>query len=710
MPTTKYILLYTLLLSSWTLLAQEKRIDSLKRVLPDFSNNSRIECLNEISLEYILSENKDSATHYARLAEIEAKTSNFAHGIAVSLVTQSKIVLHFDNDFIKLESLGREALRWFEKTSNKTGIESAYDNLSIAASAQSRFEEAIGYIKQKLNHCNQTKNIPGQWDATVALGMVYKDAGDYEKSLYYYRESYQLALKADNPMLSVPLYGIGDLYARIENHVAALPYYRKAFQIDDRNRRLRLVSGDWEMFSRNWDIWVKMEFAELFSNLNQFDSAWYYYKLFKPRDEDHTHFRVYLVSTGECLLMQNKYKPALQNFLKSLAYNLKLNDRNQVMRIYLDIAKTHDAMRNDTAALRYAQEGLNLALQTRARPFVRDGYKILYSIYDRRHQPDSANLYFRKYTAMKDSVANDQIKAKFAAYNYDQKIELLDKEKQLKQQQLNQTTQQKKFLIAGITALCLIGIILFRNLILKRKNEKLRLEHELELQQLENAKTQATLQQKAIELEMQALRAQMNPHFIFNSLNSISVFIMENNKAEATEYLRKFSRLVRLILQNSISPLITLESELEALGLYLELEALRFNHHFAYEIDVAADLNLSIVKVPPLIIQPYVENAIWHGLMQKEEKGNLQIKLFRHENALCCKIVDDGIGRKNAADLKNKSASTHKSLGMRITADRIEMLEHNNQVHASIKINDIVLPDGTAGGTEVLLKIPLLYD
>jgi LytS/YehU family sensor histidine kinase len=185
---------------------------------------------------------------------------------------------------------------------------------------------------------------------------------------------------------------------------------------------------------------------------------------------------------------------------------------------------------------------------------------------------------------------------------------------------------------------------------------------------------------------------------------------MENNKTEASEYLRKFSRLVRLILQNSISPLITLESELEALRLYLELEALRFNHHFEYDIVVAEDVNLSIVKVPPLIIQPYVENAIWHGLMQKEEKGNLQIKLFRHENALCCKIIDDGIGRKNAADLKNKSASTHKSLGMRITADRIEMLQHSNQVHAFIKINDIVLPDGTPGGTEVLLQIPLVYD
>ncbi|HEY6436486.1 MAG TPA: histidine kinase, partial [Ignavibacteriaceae bacterium] len=107
----------------------------------------------------------------------------------------------------------------------------------------------------------------------------------------------------------------------------------------------------------------------------------------------------------------------------------------------------------------------------------------------------------------------------------------------------------------------------------------------------------------------------MNPHFIFNSLNSINAFILENNKLKASEYLSKFSRLVRLILQNSQEPLIPLDKELEALRLYLELEALRFEQKFEYKISVSAEIDTSMVKVPPLIIQPYAENAIWHGLM-----------------------------------------------------------------------------------------------
>ena len=210
---------------------------------------------------------------------------------------------------------------------------------------------------------------------------------------------------------------------------------------------------------------------------------------------------------------------------------------------------------------------------------------------------------------------------------------------------------------------------------------------------------------------MQALRAQMNPHFIFNSLNSINRFILQNNKLQASEYLTKFSRLVRLILQNSQLALISLESELEALQLYLELEAVRFDHHFNYSIRVEEDLDSSIIKVPPLIIQPYAENAIWHGLMHKEVKGHLEIILSQEDNMLYCRITDDGAGRKKAAELKSKSTSSlYKSVGMRITADRIALLQPTQLPASYVTINDLTLPDGSAGGTEVLIKMPLIFE
>jgi LytS/YehU family sensor histidine kinase len=218
----------------------------------------------------------------------------------------------------------------------------------------------------------------------------------------------------------------------------------------------------------------------------------------------------------------------------------------------------------------------------------------------------------------------------------------------------------------------------------------------------------AELKQKSAEMEMQALRAQMNPHFIFNSLNSINMFILENNKLQASEYLSKFSRLVRLILQNSQEALVPLGRELEAFRLYLELEALRFENKFEYKITVAGNVDTTMLRVPPLIIQPYAENAIWHGLMHKREKGHLEIDVYGEDEMLFYKITDDGIGRKEAAELKSRSASTQKSMGMRITADRIAMLQHRNET--SITITDLVLPDGNPGGTEVLIKIPIIYD
>ena len=215
---------------------------------------------------------------------------------------------------------------------------------------------------------------------------------------------------------------------------------------------------------------------------------------------------------------------------------------------------------------------------------------------------------------------------------------------------------------------------------------------------------------KASELEMQALRAQMNPHFIFNSLNSINRFILQNNSAQASEYLTKFSKLVRMILQNSQETLITLESELESMRLYLDLESLRFDHRFGYKISVPHDLDISALKVPSLIIQPYAENAIWHGLMHKEEKGQLDIEVGEEDDHLYFRIADDGIGRKQAAAMASKSATKHKSMGLRITAERIAMMQRSDSKESVVTINDLINADGSAAGTEVIIKMPVLYD
>ena len=239
---------------------------------------------------------------------------------------------------------------------------------------------------------------------------------------------------------------------------------------------------------------------------------------------------------------------------------------------------------------------------------------------------------------------------------------------------------------------------------------QLRIKFKRQIEQADREKQLSELKRKTGELEMQALRAQMNPHFVFNSLNAINRFILQKDKTQASEYLTKFSRLVRMILQNSQSSLITLESEIESLKLYLELEALRFENRFDYKISMPKDLDIEMIKVPPLIIQPYAENAIWHGLMHKEEKGHLYIDINEENQQIVIRIKDDGIGRKQSANMTSKSATKHKSMGLQITSDRIAMLQREDNQQAAVVINDLENPDGSAAGTEVILKMPVIYD
>ncbi len=215
-------------------------------------------------------------------------------------------------------------------------------------------------------------------------------------------------------------------------------------------------------------------------------------------------------------------------------------------------------------------------------------------------------------------------------------------------------------------------------------------------------------EQKLADTEMIALRAQMNPHFIFNCLNSIKLYTLENNSELASDYLSKFSRLIRLVLENSRSELVTLGNELEALQLYMELEAMRFKNKVRFSIHVSSEVDMQYLRIPPLLLQPFVENAIWHGLMHKPEGGTVMIEVCQpDEHLLRIEITDDGIGRARAAELKSKSASKHKSLGMQVTADRIRMINQLYNIQTRIQVTDLVDSFGEPCGTRVLLEIPV---
>lgn len=216
------------------------------------------------------------------------------------------------------------------------------------------------------------------------------------------------------------------------------------------------------------------------------------------------------------------------------------------------------------------------------------------------------------------------------------------------------------------------------------------------------------LNQRVAQTELQALRAQMNPHFVFNAINSVQYFITHNDPQSSQKYLSKFAKLIRYVIENSKPASIPLQTEIDALTLYLELEALRFNNKFRHEIVVDKRINPLSIQIPSMIIQPYVENAIWHGIMHKFGEGRIEIRFTIEETELRCTITDNGIGRAESARIKSGNPMRlHKSLGMNITKERLEIINQMNNTQLKLVISDILNEKNEVEGTIVKLNIPL---
>jgi streptogramin lyase len=235
--------------------------------------------------------------------------------------------------------------------------------------------------------------------------------------------------------------------------------------------------------------------------------------------------------------------------------------------------------------------------------------------------------------------------------------------------------------------------------IITRRFRQLNKKHEMEKKVLE-------IEKQLFDLEQKALQLQMNPHFIFNSLNSIQSFIVNNDSDRATLYLAKFAQLMRLILANSREQFVSVKDEIKILIYYMDIENLRFDNKFDYKITVDPEIDDDFVGIPPMIIQPYVENAILHGIIHKTGKGNISINLSLQKDNIHCVVEDDGVGREKAMEIKNNSGLKHKSRGMIITKERLEILNKQIKGQISVSVFDLKDENGNAKGTKVEIIIP----
>ncbi|WP_207632633.1 sensor histidine kinase [Foetidibacter luteolus] len=222
-----------------------------------------------------------------------------------------------------------------------------------------------------------------------------------------------------------------------------------------------------------------------------------------------------------------------------------------------------------------------------------------------------------------------------------------------------------------------------------------------EIRKAEQKKAQLKI--KLIESEAQALRSQMNPHFIFNCMNSIKSLIQTGEDDKAIDYLTTFSKLIRTIFNNSDKKEISLFDEIETCRLYTQLESMRFENKFSCTFDINKNIDLKSLSVPALIIQPFIENAIWHGIVPKEDGGYVNISVQNENEAVRCMINDNGIGREMSKQNKFKTDSTHHSKGMHLTQSRLDLDNLINERNASLEIIDQKDEHGNATGTSVIL-------
>ncbi len=240
------------------------------------------------------------------------------------------------------------------------------------------------------------------------------------------------------------------------------------------------------------------------------------------------------------------------------------------------------------------------------------------------------------------------------------------------------------------------------------QNQTIRHQNEQLQQQFEEIERQkSAIESINHDLQLQALKAQINPHFVFNALNSIQHFVMQKNPIEALGYLSKFAKLIRQVLENSMNDRVPVADEMKALSYYLDLEQLRFNNHFTYQIEVAEDLDVFNTEIPAMLLQPYIENAILHGLRHRSAGGLLKLHLLYQVDRLLCIVEDNGIGREAAQRINANQTPDHISRGTAVTNKRLQLLNHDTVEQVSVVLINLFDNHHQPMGTRVEITIPI---
>lgn len=600
------------------------------------------------------------------------------------LMAKSRIFFrYFDRQGLENPFLG-EAIAISHKIRYSKGLSEAYNELGTAKRNKSQYILAADYHERALRYAEEIQNDRLMAISLNNMGVDYRRRDMLQKAFEIHFRALKTAEKInDIRNITIAINSIGNIQLSAGKYEDAIEEFTKSLKLEQES---------------NNELGVAINLGNLgyaYEGLGQLDKAIEYYNnslAVNQKIGDNKGIAICYTCLGTAYQKKKNYPLAMQYLQKALEANNnnRVADKIHLADSYLAIGRLLNEEGKLDDGRRYIRQSIDLGKQWRFKSILHEAYKALGENFHRAGKYDSSISSTNISLLYKDSLLDEksttefaQMQAMYDVHQKDNQIKLLQQEHDINQLRIRRNLALA-IALAGFLFMLIVGgffYIRHRNLQANRQT---------------------------LQLELRSLRSQMNPHFIFNSLSSIHRYIWSNNQEEASDYLTKFSKLMRMILDNSQHTFIPLNKELESLRLYLDLEVLRCNNIFDYRIQLAEDINDEEVLIPPMIIQPYVENAIWHGLVhRKEKKGRLDIAVSLNGRVLEVTVTDNGIGRKMAMEIKEKKDRTHHSMGMKVTEGRIALIRKiNNTKDANVEVHDLEDQVGQAAGTRVRIILP----
>jgi tetratricopeptide (TPR) repeat protein len=624
-------------------------LDSLLKIYssqPD--DTSKVKTLVRISKEYKLLD-VDSSIHYARAARRLSEICKWTKGLALAYSCEGDAYEYRDDSESALKCMFKELEIWPAAGFNyKVCI--ILNNIGVAYNNLGDNKKSMEYYLKALNGAEAVKDYETAVNACSNMGLLHMSMGDTTKGLELLKralidaETHGLEEQAANAHLN-----IGTIFSDKFQFDRAFSEYCKAINVyhklNLKNNIASVYANIGVIFQFRHEKAVKKNRSSLARQLTD-STIFYYSKAQKLAEEVGNEYLLaeILGNLGSLHLTNGELVTARQFFYRSLKYAKHVQNPDAVM----------------------------------------SEYQRLYSLFKREKNYNRALEYYEKYIGIKDSLYGSNVKKEINAL--EKRYEASKNEALLSKLEQENTVKTITILKSKYLIFCLIFsllLVVVLGIQFYRQNK------------LQNERT-------SVRLEQQLLRAQMNPHFLFNSLANIESFIYSHEPKAAGNYLSKFARLMRLILDNSANEYISLQKEIETLEYYLALQKMRLNDNLDYEIKVESDLDPEQTILPPMLTQPFIENSIEHGFRGLLEKGNLKVSYARRTDFLFITITDNGVGISQSQQSKDLFKE-HQSMATKITYERLKHLNKMGKKKMHFEISD-----APSGGTTVQFTIPLI--